>query len=142
MMADIEHMQIVKAAPEQVYAALATQDGLAEVWTQELRVADAVGGVSTFTFGDETDHMRITELDAPGRIAWHCIRSDPQWVGTDITFDIGGTTERTVVVLKHRNWREVTDFFRSCNYHWGIFLLSLKRYCEEGAGLPYQRRTF
>ena len=43
MMADIEHMQIVKAAPEQVYAALTTQNGLAEEGTQVLSVAAAVG---------------------------------------------------------------------------------------------------
>lgn len=141
-MADIEHLQSIRAPAAAVYAALTTKAGLAAVWTDDLDVTPEVGAISSFRFGDDPpDRMRITELAEGRRQAWHCVSSIPEWVGTDITFDLEEKDGRTSVQLRHANWREVTDCFRSCNYHWGIFLYSLKLYCETGTGLPYQARA-
>jgi hypothetical protein len=40
-----------------------------------------------------------------------------------------------------KNWREPTDFFASCNYHWGYYLRSLKLLLETGEGTPFKELT-
>lgn len=59
-----------------------------------------------------------------------------------ISFDIEEKNGKSFITLRHMNWKEVTPFYRSCNYNWAIFLYSLKSYCEDGNGIPYQKRKF
>lgn len=142
-MADIEHIQYIDAPAVRVFAALSQEKGLAEIWTETLSVDAKIGAVNEFRFGDEIPTlMKVTELENGKRLAWHCVASEPEWVGTDVSFDLEEKNGKTSVVLKHMNWREVTEYFRSCNYNWAMFLYSLKSYCEAGEGLAYQKRIF
>ncbi|RJX37999.1 SRPBCC domain-containing protein [Paenibacillus pinisoli] len=142
-MADIEHLQIVKASAADVYFALTTAKGLSEVWTNELTVHELVGAVNEFQFGsDDLTKMQIVELIPGERIEWLCVESDPEWVGTSLSFELEEKKGKTYVTFRQTNWAKVTDFYRSCNYNWAMFLYSLKLYCEEGQGMPFQRRKF
>lgn len=142
-MANIEHIQYVNSPASKVYEVLTTEKGLAEIWTQELSFTAQLGAVNEFSFGDEEPtKMRISELIPDRKMAWHCIDSDPEWIGTNISFEINEIDGKTSVILRHTDWREVTDYYRFCNYNWAIFLLSLKQYCEEGVGIPFQVRKF
>lgn len=138
--ASIEHLVTIKVPAIDVYEALTTQHGLAEIWTTELNVRAEIDFVNEFKFDKETDRMKITELNPGKKVKWLVIESDPQWVGTVISFELSERNNLTTVVLKQEGWREVNDFYRFCNYHWGWFLYSLKHYCENGEGFPYQRR--
>lgn len=142
-MVHIEQLQMIHAPRAAVYEALTTKRGLSEVWTNELTIHEQVGAVNEFHFGsNDLTKMEMLELNPPKRIVWQCIESDPQWVGTTISFDLEEQNGKTTVILRHMNWKEVTDFYRFCNYNWAMFLYSLKCYCEEGQGIPYQRRKF
>lgn len=142
-MANIEHIQYVNAPLSKVYEALTTAGGLAEVWTQDLTFVAQVGAVNEFRFGDEhPTKMKIVELVPDNKMSWQCIDSDPEWIGTSVSFDLDQRAGKTAVILRHTDWREVTEFYRFCNYNWAIFLLSLKQYCEDGEGIHYQARKF
>ncbi|WP_276483722.1 SRPBCC family protein [Paraflavitalea pollutisoli] len=141
-MANIEHLLTIKVPAQQVYEALTTRKGLGAVWTTELQVYQDVGAINEFTFGTDTDRMKIIELVPGKKVVWEVVASDPEWVRTIISFELEDKGTKTAITLKHMHWREVTDFFRSCNYNWGFFLYSLKLYCEEGKGMPYQHRKF
>ncbi|WP_083001770.1 SRPBCC family protein [Halomonas sp. GT] len=142
-MARIEHIQYVNAPLSCVYEVLTTARGLAEVWTQDLTFTAQLDAVNEFRFGDEhPTKMTIVELVPNNKMTWQCIDSDPEWIGTSVSFELEQRGDKTAVTLKHTDWREVTEFYRFCNYNWAIFLLSLKQYCEEGAGIHYQARTF
>ncbi|MBD2846525.1 SRPBCC domain-containing protein [Paenibacillus sp. IB182496] len=142
-MADIEHLQSIHAPAADVYKALTTAEGLAEVWTRELTVYQEVGSIHEFRFGGhDLTKMRIVTLKPMEKVEWTCTESDPEWVGTTISFELHERRGKTNILLRHRHWREITDFYRSCNYNWAMFLYSLKTYCETGRGLPYQDRTF
>jgi uncharacterized protein YndB with AHSA1/START domain len=141
-MPSIEHLNTIKTPVSKVYEALSTQEGLSEVWTTRLTVQPEIGFVNEFHFGKDIDKMRVTELQPGRKIEWKVLESDPQWIGTVISFSLSEENGVTTVVLKQEGWKEVTDFYRFCNYHWGWFLYSLKSYCEEGKGHPYQRRKF
>ncbi|SHL32311.1 SRPBCC family protein [Flavobacterium chilense] len=141
-MEKIEHINYIKAPLEDVYSALTTQEGLGAVWTEELIVKAELGFVNEFNFGDnDNTKMKIIEL-SQNRIVWECIASDPEWIGTKISFDLIQKEKVTAIVLKHFDWRELTEFYQWCNYNWAMFLLSLKSYCEDGEGTPYQKRKF
>lgn len=142
-MVHIEHIQYVNAPLSRVYEVLTTARGLAEVRTQDLTFTAQIDAVNEFRFGDEhPTKMVIVELVPNTKMTWQCIDSDPEWIGTSVSFELEQRGGKTAVTLKHTDWREVTEFYRFCNYNWAIFLLSLKQYCEEGAGIHYQARTF
>ena len=142
-MEKIEHINYIKSPIAAVYKTLTTQEGLHDVWTTELIVKPEVGFVNEFDFGDnDTTKMKIIELSPNKRILWECVDSDPEWIGTKISFDLTEKDGVTAVVLKHFDWRELTEFYQWCNYNWAMFLLSLKSHCEDGEGTPYQKRKF
>ncbi|TDF89718.1 SRPBCC family protein [Paenibacillus piri] len=142
-MANIEHLQTVHVPASKVYETLTTAEGLSEIWTNELIVNNQIGFINEFRFGsNDITKMRIEELITNKKVMWQCIDSDPEWIGTTISFDIEEKNGKSFITLRQMNWREVTPFFRSCNYNWAIFLYSLKSYCEEGYGLPYHKRKF
>ena len=142
-MEKIEHINYIKAPVGDVYQALTTEAGLSHVWTRELIVKPEVGFVNEFGFGDDLGtKMRIEELTENKRIVWKCIDSDPEWIGTGISFELTQKEKATALVLKHYDWRELTEFYQYCNYNWAMFLLSLKLYCEGDQGQPFQDRKF
>lgn len=142
-MEKIEHINYIKSPIAAVYKTLTTQEGLHDVWTTELIVKPEVGFINEFDFGDnDTTKMKVLELSPNKRILWECVDSDPEWIGTKISFDLTEKDGVTAVVLKHFDWRELTEFYQWCNYNWAMFLLSLKNHCEDGEGTPYQKRKF
>lgn len=142
-MANIEHLQTVHVPASKVYETLTTAEGLSEIWTNELVISNQIGFINEFRFGsNDTTKMRIEELIADKKVVWQCIDSDPEWIGTTISFDIQEKNGKSFITLRHTNWKEVTPFYRSCNYNWAIFLYSLKSYCEDGNGMPYHKRKF
>ena len=142
-MQDIEQINYIKTPIAKVYKALTSEEGLGQVWTKKLIVKPEIDFINEFDF-DEADitKMKIIELKENSKIVWECVASDPEWVGTKISFELSEKDDTTTVVLKHSNWRELTDFYRWCNYNWAMFLFSLKLYCEEDKGTPFQERQF
>lgn len=142
-MPHIELLQYINAPCDKVFEALTTQKGLSEVWTQKLKVKPHLNYLNEFDFEDcYATKMKVIELEPDEKLVWHCIDSDPQWVDTTVEFDLSADHGKTTVKLSHKHWEETTDFFRWCNYNWAFFLYSLKQYCEEGEGIPFQRRKF
>lgn len=144
-MATIEHLQTIKSSVHKVYEALTTKEGLSEVWTNHLQVDTAVGAVNEFHFGPhDCAKLKVIELIPDHKVQWECVFADsePEWIGTTITFELREADGKTTIDFCHSDWKEVTACFRSCNYHWAMFLLSLKQYCENGKGSPYQEKTF
>jgi uncharacterized protein YndB with AHSA1/START domain len=142
-MESIEQINYIKVPAARVYQALTTQEGLGEVWTKKLKVRAEIGFVNEFDFDEEVlTTMKIIDLQENKRIEWKCIMSDEEWIGSGISFDIVEKEGVTCITLTHFNWRERTDFYRWCAYNWAMFLFSLKIYCENQKGLPYQDRNF
>ena len=135
-MADIRHKLVIKVAPEKVYEAITTQEGLASWWCKQTTAKPQVGFVNTFTFGSSRNEMKVTGLAPNKRAEWQCINSNDEWVDTNISFDLEEKDGRIILRFAHSGWREVTDLFAECNYHWALFMKSLKSFCETGTGTP------
>ncbi len=140
-MPNIKHLLTISSAVDRVYRAVTTQDGLAGWWTKETTTDGQVGGFAEFRFGDRYyNKMEITRLEPGRRVEWKCLKGDPEWIGTTLVFDLESTEDATRLRFGHNDWRDETDFFANCNFHWGFYMQSLKQYCETGEGTPYQER--
>ncbi|MCE7055580.1 SRPBCC domain-containing protein [Algoriphagus sp. AGSA1] len=142
-MESIEQINYLKVPAANVYQALTSEEGLGKVWTKKLKVKPEVGFVNEFDFDEGyLTRFKTIELVENSKIVWECLESDEEWIGTRVSFELTEKDNTTAVTLKHFNWRARTDFYRWCSYNWGMFLYSLKTYCESQKGLPYQDRDF
>jgi len=135
-MADIKHRLTIKVAPEKVYQAVTTQEGIESWWCKNTTAQPETGFLNIFIFGKFRNEMKVTELVPHKKVAWECINSIEEWIGTTISFDLEEKDGHTVLRFVHGGWRAVTDMFASCNYDWALFLKSLKSFCETGIGTP------
>lgn len=60
----------------------------------------------------------------------------PEWLGTDITFDMAEDGDMTILNFGHRNWKEPVEFMGHCSMKWEVFLMSLRELVETGTGKP------
>jgi uncharacterized protein YndB with AHSA1/START domain len=140
-MPNIRHLLRINARPEKVYEAVTTQTGLAGWWTVENTTTAKVGGFAEFHFGDcYHNKMRIAALEPGRRVEWECLEGDAEWIGTTFVFDFEAVEDATRLRFSHNGWREETDFYANCNFHWGFYMQSLKEFCESGEGTPFQTR--
>ncbi len=140
-MPDIIHRIGVAAPPARVYRAIATRSGLINWWTWHVAGEPAPGAVIRFRFQDGSADMEMLELLPDRRVRWRCVAGPEDWVGTEISFDLGAGgaagSRETVVHFAHQGWREAGEYMAHCNTKWAYFLLSLKAWVEDGRGTPY-----
>lgn len=135
-MAQISHLVRVRSSLEDVFARVATTDGIAEWFTRASSPDYRTGGTLELHFPDGRVSFEVTQLVASSRIAWRCTTPDNPWFGTDIVFEFTGEPEYTLVRFDHLGWPEVTDRFRDCSMSWAYFLESLRSLIEDGKGTP------
>jgi uncharacterized protein YndB with AHSA1/START domain len=144
-MVDIIHRIGIKSPAAEVYRAVTSMEGLAHWWTEEVLGDDRLGGKIDFRFRSENGDligsmvMEVQELDAHRKVRWHCVDGPPEWVGTEITFQLSAQDDQTILLFGHRNWREAVEFTSHCSMKWATFLLSLREYVETGKGKPSPR---
>lgn len=144
-MVDIIHRIGIKAPAARVYAAIATLEGLARWWTEDVTGSDQVGGRITFTFRTPTGDlkgamvMEVQQLSPDNLVRWRCVDGPAEWVGTEITYELSQGDDQTIVGFGHRHWREALDFTAHCSMKWATFLLSLRASVETGSGQPSPR---
>jgi uncharacterized protein YndB with AHSA1/START domain len=139
-MADILHRIGATAAPDAVYAALTTLDGLAAWWTTDTTGDGAVGGTIQFRFGDTGGFdMKVLDQRPNEWVEWEVTDGPAEWIGTRVSFDLKRADDYTIVLFKHQGWREPVEFMHHCSTKWATFLMSLKQFVETGSGAPHPR---
>jgi len=131
-MPDILHRVGIKSTPKKVFEALTTINGLSHWWIVNTRGKAKQGGKILFGFAD----MRVVELKTDKLVKWKCVRGPKEWVGTDLTFQLRGEKDQTVVLFTHANWKKPVEFMYHCSTKWATFLLSLKDWLERDEGRP------
>jgi len=165
-MPNIYHELLIGAAPEKIYNAITSQEGLSAWWTPGTNAKPERNSVARFPFGPKYyKEMKIVELKPSELVKWHCTAGADEWIGTNFSFSIqpvdkssllnsypeiqgqveqqGDFDKGTLLIFHHDDWRGYTPMFAECSYTWGQFLRSLKLFCETGKGRPYpnQHRT-
>ena len=142
-MLDILHRVGIKASSQEVYAALATRDGLAGWWTTDT-TGDSdskPGGVIKFRFrADGRDiggfDMKVLDLRPAERVLWQVVDWPAEWIGTKVSFELKQEGDYAIVLFKHADWKEPVEFMHHCSTKWATFLMSLKALVETGKGAP------
>ncbi len=139
-MVDILHRVGVRSAsPAEVYAAVATIDGLAGWWAENTTGSDDPGGVIEFRFGPGGIDMKVVELVSAERVVWEVVGGPDEWIGTTVTWRFSLSGDYTIILFSHEGWAEPVEFMYHCSTKWAIFLMSLKSLIETGTGQPDPR---
>jgi uncharacterized protein YndB with AHSA1/START domain len=137
---DIVHRVAVEnTAPEQVYGALTTTDGLAGWWTTDTAGDTEAGGVVEFRFPPGGFDMKVLESTPPDHVRWEVVAGPDEWVGTTVDWRLRADDGWTVVMFTHAGWAEPVEFMHHCSTKWATYLMSLKAMLETGAGAPSPR---
>ncbi len=138
-MGNIRHNFLIKSSTQNVYNAITTEKGLSSWWTNNTIAKPEIGFVNQFQFGPaHCKKIKVLELDHLNKVTWQLVEGDEQWIGTKIVFQLDEKEGNTFLKFSHINWKEETEYFGICNYHWGKFLDSLKSLCETGEGQPFK----
>jgi uncharacterized protein YndB with AHSA1/START domain len=141
-MADIIHRIGIHAPVSQVYQALTTVPGIAGWWTAETSGESRPGGRLSFRFTNpKGEHMatmvaEVLSLQAPEAARWRLVDGPPDWIGTEITFNLSHQDGQTILLFGHRAWKEASESMAHCSMKWATFLLSLNALVETGKGRP------
>lgn len=137
-MPDIIHFFQIKSPAEKVYKAITTKEGIDGWWTEENTADSKVGSIIEFNFGEQyQNRMKVLTLVENKLVEWECLEGDLEWVGTKYKFEIMEEEQSCWIRFSHTDWDEQTDFYGMCNYHWGLYMKSLKSFCEAGKGTPF-----
>jgi hypothetical protein len=158
-MPDIYHQILIGAPAEKVYDAITSQEGLSGWWTPAATAIPQINSIARFPYGSEYfKEMKIIDLIPSQLVTWSCITGVDEWVGTSISFELESgdkitllklhpeigdqvsqqhTSNGTLIIFHHNDWKEYSAMFAECNYTWARFLWSLKLFCETGKGLPW-----
>ena len=132
-MSEIDHELKIDAAPERVFAALTTLEGVRGWHAPSASGSGEVGSEWVFPYADHPEfRWEVTESESPTRVAWRCTRGPGDSVGTTATFTVTPADGRTVVELRHAGWPGTHGNFRKCNTTWGVLLHHLRDYVETG----------
>ena len=139
-MPDIMHYLGIHAAPQRVYEALTTSEGIRNWWTRDAVLDAEVGGAGEFAFYDRKSitRVRIEELNSPLHVRWQVISAVAGgWAGTTITFDLRAEGEGTVLSFAQRGFVEADEWYARTTTGWAYYLVSLQQYLERGKGAPH-----
>jgi uncharacterized protein YndB with AHSA1/START domain len=131
-MTDLFHSIPVSAAPEKVYAAVATEAGMQGWWTRDTVLKPSVGGKAEFGF----DKRGMVFLKANRTVRMSCSGDHPEWAGTTLEWTIEPSADGSLLRFTHRGWKGPTDFCASCNSMWGNLMFRLKAFVESGKPGP------
>lgn len=137
-MTDLHFNIPIDAAPDKVFAAIATQSGMQGWWTRDTVLTPGAGGKAEFGFDKRgmVFRMTIEELKPNRTVRMRCSGDHPEWAGTTLEWIVEPTSSGSILKFDHRGWREATDFCASCNTMWGNLLFKLKSFIETGTPNP------
>jgi hypothetical protein len=79
--------------------------------------------------------MKSIRLE-PTVIEWECVDGHPEWIGTQVLFELRPDGDQVKVCFSHSHWRERTEYLGECSFHWAYYITSLQQFCETGRGMP------
>ena len=130
-MPEIRHLVFIKSTPEKIYEAITTQKGIASWWSEHNDAKPKAGTVYRISFGsDYYKEIKVMELVTGKKVAWEILDATPEWLNTQIIFDISIGNENAELRFSHAGWKKQSDMFAQCSYHWAIYLGNLKTWLQ------------
>jgi uncharacterized protein YndB with AHSA1/START domain len=152
-MQEIRHVFEIDAARTAVFDAMTSEKGLSSWWTTNVEAEEGIGGVVRFMFARPgevdsrgrvssgfTPEMRIVELEPDSLLVWECVGGAEPWLGARITFTLVDERPGVTGVRFMQDYAKTLpdDEFGVYNFNWAYYLESLRLFCEQGVGKPFQ----
>ena len=64
--------------------------------------------------------MKVMELVPGSHVRWQCVDGAPEWIGTELTFDLKQEDGSTIVLFAQRGWKEQAEFMHYCSAKWAV----------------------
>ncbi|HJP79002.1 MAG TPA: SRPBCC domain-containing protein [Pseudonocardiaceae bacterium] len=138
-MTDYQKTMRVQAPPGVLFDALTSLSGLAAWWTNVTGYG-GTGGELRFSFDPpEPLVIQVDEARRPLSVRWTVTSCDflPDWVGTRPTFTITPADgDASELRFHHQGLTQELECIERCTRGWDHFLESLRRYVQDGRGMP------
>lgn len=128
------------ASAETVHEGVATQAGVCGWWSERTEGPSGVGSTMKVAFPNApmTFDFEVAEDVPAKRVMWRCLAGPPEWIGTDVSFDIEpGEGDGLSVLFTHDGWQTTEESFPFIAYSWAQILPRLKKLAETGERDPY-----
>ena len=135
-MGDVLFTFDVVATSDLVRRVLTTTEGIASFWTDQADIPAEVGETLKIGFPDAPLPFDLLLAQSDDKvIIWRTATFPPQWVGTDIRWEISDGDETSTVTFRHGTFADETEEGRVA-YVWGQVMVQFKRYLETGVAAP------
>ncbi len=140
-MPDIVHYFTINDNIDRVYALISTPGGLNKWWTRTCDGVPKKGEIYKLDFGPQYEWEAIVEeVRPPYLFGLRMTKSDDDWMGSGIRFELSQRGDRTQVRFFHTSWPADNEHHRVSNYCWAMYLRLLKLNLETGLFVPYEKR--
>ncbi len=140
-MASILHDLVIYGDIEKVFEAVSVPKILDEWWTKRCAGLPETGGEYEFYFAPDCIwEGKVTNFKLNKSIEFTMTKSDDDWLGTKLGFELEQRGNNTKLMFYHSDWKEANEHFRVSSYCWAIYLRILKGYLEKGIKVAYEER--
>lgn len=137
-MQNIIHVLDIQAPQDKILHALNSEEGLSQWWTKKVFFEDNSNGPIHFAFMGDFNPIMIVE-NTENEVVWKCIDGVPAWKNDELKFQLQLHNDGTTVQFTHHLTNDLNDEqIGRFNYIWGYYMQSLRLYCEEGKGNPFE----
>ncbi len=131
----------INAPIGRVFDAVSTPAGLNEWWTLGCKGDVREGALYELDFGpDYAWQARVTHCASPKLFELEMTRSDEDWKGSRVNFQLEARGDATWLRFAHTGWTSPNEHYRISTHCWAMYLRVLRRYLEHGETVPYDDR--
>lgn len=137
-MASSQHRIRIHAAPDAVFKALSTEDGMKRWFTANVEGVFGEGQIITQHFPkNQTFRWKCVAFEPPTTLKWECLEGPGAAKGTTATYDLKpeGAGD-TVLCCVHEGWPNGHQDLATCNTLWGILFGRLRDSVEKHVSEP------
>jgi hypothetical protein len=130
----------VQAEPKAIYEGLVSREGVSGWWSSRTEGPEGPGSTMKVSFPDApiTFDFEVTEETPGEQVVWRCLAGPPEWIGTEIGFEIDTDDEgNTSVLFSQDGWKTTEESFPFIAYSWAQILPRLKTLAESGKREPF-----
>ncbi len=114
--------------------AISTAAGFSGWWTSKTEQPEP--GILRFNFpGNYHKDFKVLKKEA-NEFEYECVDATPEWKGTRFSFKLMEDNGKIIIHFRHSGWKDQTPMFGICNFHWALYMKSLKDLVETGTGNP------
>jgi hypothetical protein len=130
----------VEADVSAIFDAVATSQGVNGWWSNHTEGPSGPNSTMRVAFPDApmTFDFVVTDQIDGRRVAWRCLAGPPEWIDTEVSFEIQrGDDGGASVLFTHGGWATTEESFPFIAYSWAQILPRLKRLAESGEAQPF-----